>query len=186
MLEDYPKAIILKDHTECIFKIASPDDKSELSDFFKRVSPDDLWVLRRDYTDRDCINVFINSLNPYENIHILSRADNKIIGMGSIYFTRFGAKKHIGDVEVMIDESWKKKRVGSWIMLELVSIASFLKLDLLKIELIVGKDDPAIITSRRLNFIPQATLKNYLKDRNGKWVDLVILVKEIFESWSDY
>jgi hypothetical protein len=186
MLEDYPKTIILKDHTECIFKIASRDDKNGIIAFFRRISPDDLWVLKRDYTDKDCVDFFINSINPFENIHLLACVKDIVIGMGSIYYTRFGARKHIGEVEVIIDESWKKKRVGSWIMLELAGMASFLKLDLLKIELIAGKDDPAIITSRRLNFIPQATLKNYLKDRNGKWVDLVILVKEISESWSDY
>jgi hypothetical protein len=186
MFDEYPKKIILKDGSECTFTIANRDTISDVMDLFKRVSAEDLWVLPRDYTNPESVKLFINSFNPDENVHILAYQDGKTIGLGSIYFSRFGAKKHIGRVEVIIDEAYKQKRLGTWIILDLAGLAQYLRLEILEIELVVGKDDAAIIASRRINFIPQATLKNYLQDRNGRWGDLVILVKEIHESWSDY
>lgn len=186
IMENYPRTIILKDSTECLFRPVEAEDREAVSDFFTRVDPGDLWVLNRDYTKPEAVNYFFQCLNPAENIHILAICDGKIIGMGSIQFTAFGARKHIGDVLILIDRKTKQKRLGSWIMLELISIASSLGLEILKIELVAGKDDAAIVASRRVNFIPQGTLKNFLQDRNGRWLDLIILIKEIHESWSDY
>ncbi|HON78870.1 MAG TPA: GNAT family N-acetyltransferase [Spirochaetota bacterium] len=186
MIENYPRTIILKDSTECLFRPVTENDKSAVAEFFTRVDPDDLWVLNRDYTKPEAVDFFYQCLNPGENIHILAISGEKILGMGSIHFTTFGARKHIGDVLILIDRDAKQKRLGSWIMLELISIASSLGLEILKIELVAGKDDAAIVASKRVNFIPQGTLKNYLQDRNGRWLDLIILIKEIHESWSDY
>lgn len=186
MFEDYPKTIILKDNTECIFSIA--DDKSikSVPDLFPRISGEDLWVMPRDYTRPEAVDIFIKSFNPEENVHLLAHCGDILVGIGSLYFSRFGARRHIGKVEVLIDEKYKQKRLGTWIILELVSIAQFLKLEILEIQLVAGKDDAAITAARRINFIPQATLKNYLQDKNGRWMDLIILLKEIHESWSDY
>ncbi|MCX7678327.1 MAG: GNAT family N-acetyltransferase [Spirochaetes bacterium] len=186
MFDDYPKKIILKDNTECIFTIADGTTISDVLDLFPRINKDDLWVLPRDYTRREAMDFFIRSFNPEENVHILAKVNNLLVGLGSLYYTRFGARKHIGKVEVLIDETYKKKRLGTWLILELVSIAQMLKLELLEIHLVAGKDDAAITAAKRINFIPQATLKNYLQDRNGRWMDLIILLKEIHESWSDY
>jgi len=186
MIDDYPKKIILKDSSECTFFIADRESISTVKGLFPRVSPDDLWVMSRDYTRPESVDLFVSSFNPDENLHLIVTMDGSVIGLGSIYFSRFGARKHIGRVEVLIDESYKQKRLGTWIILELASLAQYLKLEILEIELVVGKDDAAIISSKRINFLPQATLKNYLQDRKGRWMDMVILVKEIHESWSDY
>ncbi len=186
MLDDYPKKIILKDSSECTFSIADRESITAVKGLFPRVSPDDLWVMSRDYTRPESVDLFIGSFNPEENLHLIANMDDTVIGLGSIYFSHFGARKHIGRVEIIIDEAYKQKRLGTWIILELATLARFLKLEILEIELVAGKDDAAIIASKRINFIPQATLKNYLQDRRGRWMDMVILVKEIHESWSDY
>ena len=157
-----------------------------VGDLFARVSSEDKWVMPRDYTNDESVRHFISSFNPDEAVHLMIHQEGKLIGMGILRHTSFGAKKHIGEVEVIIDEIYKQKRLGTWIILELAGIARELKLEIIKIELVAGKDDAAITASRRLNFIPQATLKNYLQDQKGRWVDMVILVKEIHESWSDY
>jgi hypothetical protein len=183
---DFPKEIVLKDSTLCEFRIAYGTEGDDLYDFFKRVSPDDLWVMRRDYTKRESIEPFVQSLNPSEHICIIAYQEGSIIGIGSLYFSTFGARQDIGEVEIIVAESFKQKRLGTWLILELASIAAALQLEILKIELISGKDDAAIIATKRANFIPQATLKNYLKDRNGTLQDVVILIKEISEEWSDY
>ncbi len=185
-MEEYPKKIILKDNTECIFSIADRESIQSIPSLFKRVSQEDLWVMARDYTRPEAVEIFIRSFNPEENVHLLAHCKELLVGIGSLYFSRFGARQHIGKVEVLIDENYKQKRLGTWIILELVSIAQFLKLEILEIQLVAGKDDAAITAARRINFIPQATLKNYLQDRNGRWMDLIILLKEIHESWSDY
>jgi hypothetical protein len=186
MFDDFPKKIILKDSTECEFRIAKGDEKDDIIDFFKRVSPEDLWVQRRDYTKDESVDVLLHLIKNTENVYIIACQNDQIIGIGSIFYASYGAKKDIGDMEIVIDESYKQKRVGTWLVLELVALARQLKLEVVKIELMAGKDDAAIISAKRANFIPMATLKNFLKDRNGNLIDQVILIKEIHEEWSDY
>ncbi len=186
LFEDFPKKIILKDNSECEFRISSGSERDDLIDFFQRVSPDDLWSMKRDYTRIESVKLFLKSITPSEHICILVYQGDRIIGMGSLYFSRFGARKNIGEVEIIVDDPSKRKRLGTWLILELEGLASSLQLELLKIELMAGKDDAAIIATKRANFIPRAVLKNYLKDREGNIVDLVILVREIYEEWSDY
>jgi hypothetical protein len=186
IFEDFPKKIILKDSSECEFRIASGRERDDLIDFFQRVSPDDLWAMKRDYTRIESVRLFLKSITPSEHICILAYQGGRIIGMGSLYFSGFGARKEIGEVEIIVDDISKQKRLGTWLILELNGIASSLQLELLRIELMAGKDDAVITAAKRANFIQQAVLKHYLKDREGKSVDLFILVREIHEEWSDY
>jgi hypothetical protein len=186
IFEDFPKKIILKDSSECEFRIASGNERDDLIDFFQRVSPDDLWAMKRDYTRIESVILFLRSITPLEHICIFAYQGGRIIGMGSLYFSGFGARKEIGEVEIIVDDTSKQKRLGTWLMLEINGIASSLQLELLRIELMAGKDDAVINATKRANFIPQAVLKNYLKDREGESVDLFILVREIHEEWSDY
>ena len=70
--------------------------------------------------------------------------------------------------------------------MELGNLAAEIDLKLLRIDLMSGKDDPAIIALKRSNFTPHAILKNYLQKKDGSFSDQVILIKEIKEEWSDY
>ena len=186
IFEDFPKKIILKDSSECEFRIASGDERDKFTDFFKRVSADDLWAMRRDYTKAESVDLYFCSASSDENVTLLAYQEECIIGIGIINFSGFGARKDVGEVEIIVDESFKQKRLGTWLMLEVINIVTTLKLEVLRIELMASKDVAAIIATKRANFVPQAILKNYLKDRNGKFDDLVILIKEIYEESSDY
>lgn len=186
MNDEYPKKIVLKDSSECEFRFAQGNEKEDLIDFFRRVDADDLWAMKRDYSQEDSIELLLLSIMLPENEHLLAYQNNKIIGIASIYYSRYGARKNIGEVELIIDASFKQKRLGTWLMLELIDIASSLHIEIIQIELMAGKDDAVIIAAKRLNFLPAAVLKNYLKDKSGKFVDMVVLIKEIIEEWSDY
>ena len=183
MFDEFPKKVILKDGSGCDLKIADGTERDDLVDFFRRVSPDDLWCMNRDYTRVESVDMLLAQMNLAENVHVLACQEGRLMGIASLYFSRFGARKDIGEVEVIVDESFKKKRLGTWLILELQNIAISLGLELLKIELMAGKDDPVITSSKRLNFTPQATIKSYLKDMSGRYIDVVILTKEIHGHW---
>jgi hypothetical protein len=73
--------------------------------------------------------------------------------MGSVYFSRSGARKDIGEVKIIDDDRFKRKRLRTWLILELEGLASSLQLELLKIEFMAGKGDTAIIAAKRANII---------------------------------
>ena len=186
MHKEFPKKIILKDGSPCEFRNEFSENIDEYIDFFKRVSPEDLWAMNNDYTNRKKVELFINKLRSDETVQIVAYQSESMIGIGVINFTRFGSKKNIGEIEMILDRSYKQKRLGTWLMLELSELAIKEKIELLKIELMAGKDDPVIIALKRTNFIPQAILKNYLKDKKGNYTDMVIMIREINEERSDY
>ena len=186
MKQEFPKKIILKDNSECEFRLNHSGTVDELLDFFNRVPTDDIWAMKRDYTKKENVEFLLYLYEHKEMLKVFAYQGNKLVGLGVINYYKFGAKKDIGEIEIMLDSSFKQKRLGTWMMMELSSLAAEIDLKLLRIDLMAGKDDPAIIALKRSNFIPHAILKNYLQNKDGSFSDQVILIKEIKEEWSDY
>ena len=186
MKDEFPKKIILKDSSECEFRLTHSGTAEELLDFFNRVSPDDMWAMKRDYTKKENVEFLLHLYKHKEMLKIFAYQEEKLVGLGVINYYKFGAKKDIGEIEMMLDESFKQKRLGTWLMLDLTGLAAEIDLKLLRIDLMAGKDDPAIIALKRSNFTPHAILKNYMQNKDGSFSDQIILIKEIKEEWSDY
>jgi hypothetical protein len=47
-------------------------------------------------------------------------------------------------------------------------------------------EGPAMNAAHKLDFLEQAVLKDYVKDRQGKYHDLIIMVKTLHREWSDF
>ena len=70
-------------------------------------------------------------------------------------------------------------------LLDLTNLALTMRLDLLVMRLIRGKDNHVINSIRKLGFSQEATLANYVKDQEGRYYDLAILIKRLNKSWED-
>ncbi len=54
-------------------------------------------------------------------------------------------------------------------------------------EFVEGVEQAAINAARKLDFVEQAVLKEYVKDRQGRYQQsLIIMVKPLYREWSDF
>ena len=108
------------------------------------------------------------------------------MGHGSLHKRGFGSTRHVGRFRITVMPEFRNKRLGTWLLLDLIQLAIDLGLEDLRTDLVVGPEDPAIEAVRKFDFIKRAQLKNYAKDPEGNRHDMVIMVKRLHREWSDF
>jgi ribosomal protein S18 acetylase RimI-like enzyme len=182
----YPKECILKDCEEVIIRPLTADDEAALNDFYSCIPEDDRWNLRYDTTKPEIIHSWIEKMTGGRVISIIALCNNKIVAHGSLRHRGFGITKHVGRFHIAVLPEYRNKRLGTWILLDIVQMAMDKGLELLRADLIVGMEDAAIEAARKLDFIKRAELKNYAQDPQGNRYDMIIMIKRLHKDWSDF
>lgn len=179
LLEDYPKEVILKDGTGVTLRPLKDGDEDALFKMFRRLSVDDLWFLNHDVSDPGMIAEWINNLDPNRVISIVALMEGRIVGNAVLMMKRYGAKSHIGKVRISVDPGFRDRRLGTWMLLDLVNISMAMGLQMLVMRLVQDRDASIINSVRKLDFIEEAVLKNYLIGGGGQTHNLVIMTKRL-------
>ena len=179
LLKDYPKEVILKDGTGVTLRPLKDGDEDALFKMFRRLSIDDLWFLNHDVSDPEMIAEWINNLDPNRVISIVALMEGRIVGNAVLMMKRYGAKSHIGKVRISVDPGFRDSRLGTWMLLDLVNISMAMGLQMLVMRLVQDRDASIINSVRKLDFIEEAVLKNYLIGGGGQTHNLVIMTKRL-------
>jgi hypothetical protein len=71
-------------------------------------------------------------------------------------------------------------------LLDLINLAMAMGLETLVMQLVEDKDSSVIRGVKKLDFIEEAVLKDYVKDKKGTRHNLVIMVKHLHHGWDDF
>lgn len=179
LLKDYPKEVILKDGTGVTLRPLKDGDENALFEMFRRLSADDLWFLNHDVSDPGLIADWINNLDPNRVISIVTLLEGRIVGNAVLMMKRYGAKSHIGKVRISVDPGFRDRRLGTWMLLDLVNLSMAMGLQMLVMRLVQDRDASLINGVRKLGFMEEAVLKNYLMGGEGQAHNLVIMTKRL-------
>ena len=182
----YPKECILKDCEEVIIRPLEPEDEALLNKFYSSIPEKDRWNLRYDATNPNVIRRWIKKMVAGRVISIIALCNNEIVAHGSLRHRTYGITRHVGRFHIAVLPGYRNKRLGTWVLLDLVQMAMDKGLELLRADLIVGMEDAAIEAARKLDFIKRAELKNYAQDPQGNKFDMVIMIKRLHKGWSDF
>ena len=178
-LTDYPKEVILKDGTGVTLRPLQVGDENALFEMFGRLPEDDLWFLNHDVSDSGLIVDWIENLDPGRVISLVALLEGRIIANAALMMKRYGAKSHIGKVRISVDPDFRDKRLGTWMLLDLVNLAMAVGLELLVMRLVQDRDASVINAVRKLDFTEEAVLRNYLKGKGGQAHNLMIMTKRL-------
>jgi ribosomal protein S18 acetylase RimI-like enzyme len=179
LLKDYPKEVILKDGTGVTLRPLKDGDENVLFEMFRRLSTDDLWFLNHDVSDPGLIADWINNLDTNRVISIVALLEGRIVGNAVLMMKRHGAKSHIGKVRISVDPGFRDRRLGTWMLLDLVNLSMAMGLQMLVMRLVQDRDASLINGVRKLGFIEESVLKNYLMGGEGQAHNLVIMTKRL-------
>ena len=183
---DYPKEIILKDGTGVTLRPMKPGDENALFEMFKLFSEDELWFLNHDVSDPRLFEDWVKSLDLNRVVSIVALLEGRIIANAALMVKDYGAKSHIGKVRVAVDPSFREKRLGTWMLLDLVNVAMAIGLKTVVMRLVQEKDAYVISGVRKLDFIEEAVLEDYVLDREGNPCNLVIMTKRLPTEWDQF
>jgi L-amino acid N-acyltransferase YncA len=102
-------------------------------------------------------------------------AGDEIIADATLHRSRTPARRHIGELRVVVDPEYRELGLGRRLIRELLDISSELGLHQATFELVAQRETPAILAAESVGFQVAATLKGRIKDMWGIYQDLVLL-----------
>ena len=170
----YPKTLELDGESITVMPLRA-EHESALLDFFLRVSEEDRFYLKEDVTSPRVISRWISELDYDRALPLLAVNEaGQVVADGTLMRSRAGARKHIGEVRIVVDPRYRQHGIGSAVIRELAEIAHETGLEKLVAEVVDAPRSRAIATMQALGFVQIATLPNHAKDVAGRPCDIVI------------
>ncbi len=174
-LAAYPKDIFLRDGAKVTIKPMVKADKDALLKFFLRVPEEDRFYLKEDVTSPKIIQEWCDHLDYDRALPLLAWVNGEVVANGLLLRRRAGARRHVGELRIVVDPAYRKRGLGTTVLHELILIANEHGLERLLIEIVSDRETDALEAAERLGFVKAATLVNHVKDIKGKPQDLVIV-----------
>ena len=174
-LQRYPITMFLKDDTRVTIRPLDREDKVALAQFFQRVPEEDRFYLKENVTAPEVIREWTEHIDLERTLPIIGVDDGKIVADATLHRSRAPARRHVGELRIVVDPDYRGKGLGSRLTQELVDIGKTLKLNKLFFELVERRESSAIRIAVQAGFEQTATLRGRVRDRYGSLQDLVIM-----------
>lgn len=188
MLRKYPKDIVTSHGLPLVLRPLVREDEKALTEFFSRLSDEERWFRRHNLADPAVLREWIEDLD-HDRILILVAVDpanGHIVGNARLHRRPTQCLRHIAHLRLMVDPMYRNRGVGTQILLDITELAKEACIERLVAEFVIGVEDAAMIAAKKMDFFQQAVLHNYLKDRDGNYHDLSIMVKILEQGMSDF
>jgi len=186
MFEEYPKQVILKDGQEAIFRLLRTTDFQALMDFFGRIPEEERWYAKHDLADEELVRSWVDHIDLERAVPVVAEVGERLVAQAVLHRRRYGCTSHIGRIRIMVDPQYRGKRLGTWIMFDIINLGVSLGLEKLEARFASGPEDAAIRGCRKLDFYEAATLPRYVKSLGGEYHDLVVMIKRLHAGWDDF
>ena len=170
----YPKTLDIDGESITVMPLR-PEHESALLDFFLRVSEEDRYYLKDNVTSPAVIAKWISELDYDRALPLLALTeDGQIVADATLHRSRAGARKHIGEIRIVVDARYRQHGIGSTLVQELAEIAHETGLEKLVAEAVVAPRSHGMETLESLGFVRIATLPDHARDVVGRPCDIVI------------
>jgi L-amino acid N-acyltransferase YncA len=171
----YPRTVMLRDGATVSLRPLEAEDKLRLLDFFKRVPEEERYYLKENVTAPEVIQAWTSHIDFDRVISIVAEAGEDIVADATLHRSRAPARRHIGELRIVVDPAFREVGLGRRLIRELLDISAELGLSQATFELVADRERPAINAAQSVGFRPSATLKGRIKDYWGNYQDLVLL-----------
>jgi ribosomal protein S18 acetylase RimI-like enzyme len=183
LLEAYPKEVILRDGTGVTLRPVSSDDGPLLGEMLRRLSDEDRWFLGLGVDVPAFTETWIRFAETERVFSIAAVLEGRMIAVAALVSERPGAEGHVGQVRISVAPGYRERRLGTWMLLDLINAAMSMGLERLVMRLVEGRDDSIIRGVMKLGFNREARLDKFVKDMEGGFHNLDLMVKRLPREW---
>ncbi len=174
-LEAYPKSIMLRDGTKLELRPLEAGDKIALLRFFERVPEADRYYLKENVTAPEVIQSWSTKVDFDRTIPIVAAVDGAIVADATLHRSRAPARRHLGEVRIVVDPEYRERGLGRRLIREVLDIALELGLHKATFELVAQREQAAMVAARSVGFQEVARLKGWVRDLWGNYQDLILM-----------
>lgn len=188
MLQSYPKEIMCKDGTPVVLRPLVREDEERLREFFSRLPEEERWFLRDDVADPEILHQWMADLDYDRVLPMVAVVPGEGTIVGNLRIHRRPAEclRHIAHLRIAVDPAYRHRRLGTWMLLDVVRLAIRAGIEKLVAEFVSGVEEPAMQAAERLDFFREGELRDYVKDQEGGYRNLIIMVKTLNRDWCDF
>ena len=186
VMNTFPKDLVLgRSNTHVTVRPLEQGDAHELLEFFTRVPEDDRFYLKENVTSPDVIGEWVNHIDYERVLPLVALVDGEIVADATLHRTRSMARRHVGEIRVVVDPRFRGQGLGTLITREVIDTAYLYNLDSVVFELVEDKEANAIKVAEKLGFTRIATLPSFVKDMEGQEHSLVVMLLPL-DDWLDW
>lgn len=187
-LEAYPKSLILRDGSKVELRLLHENDKLSLLRFFEGIPEDERYYLKENVTAPEVVREWAANVDITRVFPIVAVVDGEIVADATLHRSRSMSRRHVGELRVVVAPEYRERGLGRRLIRELLDIAAGLGLRKATFELVVERQEPAIMAAMSLGFREVSTLKEEVRDLWGNYQDVARLEMSLknHELWWAY
>jgi L-amino acid N-acyltransferase YncA len=174
---NYPRTVDLNG-SPINLRYMTPADSSAALAFARALPAHDLLFLRRDITQPEAINIWLNGIERGRITSVLAESGGTVQGYATVDRGELSWSPHVAELRVLVSEAMRGKGLGRILTQEAFAIALGLGIEKIVAQMTVDQKG-AIAVFEGMGFRPEALLRDQVKDRDGRKHDLLILAHEV-------
>lgn len=174
----YPKTITLPDGARVAMRLMTPADRDAVLAFAQSLPEEDLLFLRVDLTQPEVVDDWMRNTVSGHSITVVATDDAGMVGYATVHRNPAPWTRRVGEIRVNVNRAYRARGLGRNLTNEIFDLARALGLRKMQANMTADQHG-AQAAFRRLGFVPEALLADYVEDRNGQSRDLVIMCYDI-------
>lgn len=186
-LTAYPKEVRLRDETLVLLKPLAPDDADALLQFFLKFPAEDRRYLKEDVTSPKVVKRWCEEVDYDRVLPLLAWANGRVVADGTLHRIRTLARRHVGELRIMVAPEYRDRGLGTTLMHELAAIANEQGVERLLFQAVSDREEAAIKAAEFVGFVKVAVLPGHAKDLDGRPRDVILMDMPLgkwFQWWS--
>lgn len=170
----YRQVFTLKDGARILIRPLTRDDRQALIDLFSLTSADDLRYMRHSVKDTQLIGGWVDNLDYAKVLPLVAVFNNRIVGDATLHMNT-GPARHRAEVRIFLAKDFRRRGVGSRLLLGLIELAKRQNLYLLEADVL--SDQAHIVRAfQSAGFETKCIFEDYFMLPDGDLRDVARLI----------
>ena len=178
LIARYPKTTTLPDGAIVEIRQMDRRDRDAVLAFARSLPQEDLMFLRVDITDPANVDEWIANIESGTSTTLVAYQGHRLVGYATVHRNAAPWTRRVGEIRVNVARDFRTRGLGRTLTSEIFDVARGLGLRKLMAHMTTDQHG-AQAAFRRLGFVPEALLADYVEDRNGTPRDLVMMSYDI-------
>ena len=131
----YRQVFTLKDGSRILLRPLTQEDRQALIDMFSPVSADDLRYMRHNVKDQELVGSWVDNLDYSKVLPIIAVFGTRIVGIATLHYNQ-GPARHRAEVRIFLSREFRRRGVGSRLILGLIELAKRHNLYMLEVQIV--------------------------------------------------
>ncbi|MGI9324801.1 MAG: GNAT family N-acetyltransferase [Pseudomonadales bacterium] len=174
----YSENLALPDGTAVSVRLMAAADRDAVVAFAQSLPEEDLLFLSVDITQPSAVDDWIEGISAGRNSTLVAYQDDRLIGYAMVQRNPAPWTRRVGEIRVNVAPDFRARGLGRILTSRIFDLARGLALKKLMARM-TTEQHGAQAAFRKLGFVPEALLADFVEDRNGVSRDLVMMTFDV-------